>query len=171
MKSQCDSIGWRPDYVVCAVGSGGTYAGVYLGNSEFDLTERILGILVCGTVDAFTAKIEADIRESCQKFQINLPRFDKISLLDGYIGEGYAKTNADQLKLIRHVAGTEGVILDPVYTGKTFYGMFREVQKGTIPRNSNVLFIHTGGIYGLSAFSENIQNVWPQNTFWNETPS
>lgn len=166
MKQQCQECGWRPDYVICAVGSGGTYSGLYLGNAIFSLTDHIIGVLVCGTIEQFRNKISSDILETCRIHQIKPPSLAGIELLDGYYGEGYAKTNALQLQCIRYVAEQEGMILDPVYTGKAFFGMAQERMKGRIPIKSNVLFIHTGGIYGLSAFTEEMFKEWPEMSFW-----
>lgn len=168
MKQQCIESGWSPDFVICAVGSGGTYSGLFLGNTIFSLASHILGVLVCGTIQQFHDKISNDVAETCYNSQIPVPNEEAIKLLDGYYGEGYAKTNATQLRLIRKVAEREGMVLDPVYTGKAFYGMIQEIQKGRIPKGSNVLFIHTGGVYGLSAFTNEMHEEWPDMSFWNE---
>ncbi|MBN2329112.1 MAG: D-cysteine desulfhydrase family protein [Candidatus Omnitrophica bacterium] len=166
MQTQCLEMKWKPDFVVCAVGSGGTYSGLFLGNSLFPITSHILGVLVCGTVSQFCDKIKKDISEACDQNNLAVPDLSAIELVDGYIGEGYAKTNASQLQLIRKVAGAEGMILDPVYTGKTFAGLYGECLKGRIPKQANVLFIHTGGIFGLSSFSDEMKKVWPSMDYW-----
>jgi D-cysteine desulfhydrase len=168
MKQQCVENNWLPDSVICAVGSGGTYSGLFLGNALYSLAAHILGVLVCGTIKQFREKISNDIAETCYNSQISQPSEETIELLDGYYGEGYAKTNSSHLRLIRKVAETEGMVLDPVYTGKAFYGMIQEIQKGRIPAKSNVLFIHTGGLCGLSAFTDEMNEEWPDPTFWNE---
>ncbi|MGC9326080.1 MAG: 1-aminocyclopropane-1-carboxylate deaminase/D-cysteine desulfhydrase, partial [Candidatus Hinthialibacter sp.] len=166
MQAQCLEMKWKPDIVVCAVGSAGTYSGLFLGNSLFPITSRILGVLVCGTVDQFCDKIRKDVSETCGQRNFDLPDFSAIELIGGYIGEGYAKTNASQLQLIRKVAEAEGLILDPVYTGKTFAGLCGECLEGRIPKQSKVLFIHTGGIFGLSSFAGEMKKVWPSMDYW-----
>ncbi len=170
MANQCEKARWKPDFIICAVGSGGTYAGLYLGNELFGLTEQIWGILVCGTVESFREKIARDVEEASKKNQIPVPKFDKIVLIDGYYGTGYAKTNSAQLQLIRQTAEWEGLILDPVYTGKAFYGLAQERMKGRIPAGSKVLFLHTGGIYGLSAFTQDMAREWPNPVYWKNDP-
>ncbi len=168
MKIQSDALPWKPDYVICAVGSGGTYSGLFLGNELYSYTKHVTGILVCGTVEQFRKKIIDDVRESCRMYTSPFPDFSKIELLNGYYGSGYAKTNSEQMRFIRHVAEMEGMILDPVYTGKAFYGLNEELKKGYIPQNSKVLFIHTGGIYGLSAFASAMREEWPDSHYWKD---
>ncbi len=79
--------------------------------------------------------------------------------IDGYKGLGYAISKDDELKFINGVARKEGVILDPVYTGKAFYGLYNEIQKGTFDDHENILFIHTGGLYGLFPKQEQIAKL------------
>jgi D-cysteine desulfhydrase len=65
------------------------------------------------------------------------------------VGRGYALTRPEGLALIREVARTEGVVLDPVYTGKAFYGMAHELAKDQRRFGKRIIFMHTGGIFGL----------------------
>ncbi|MBQ4258342.1 MAG: D-cysteine desulfhydrase family protein, partial [Clostridia bacterium] len=81
------------------------------------------------------------------------------TFIDGYKGLGYAISKPDELSFIAHVAKTEGIILDPVYTGKAFYGLYREVEKGSFDSCERILFIHTGGQYGLFPKQEQISEV------------
>ena len=77
---------------------------------------------------------------------------EEICLIDGYVGEGYAVSRKEELELISEVARLEGLILDPVYTGKTMFGLRDQIRKGRFKPDENVLFIHTGGIFSLFAF-------------------
>jgi D-cysteine desulfhydrase len=167
IRDQCAEENWFPDTLACAVGSGGTYAGLFLGNLLFRPAASVLGILVCGTVESFSSKIERDVRETCARFEIQETiNTESIRLIDGYIAGGYAKTNSEQLRFIRHVAQQEAIFLDPVYTGKAFYGIYREIQAGRIPPNSRILLIHTGGIFGFSAFAEEMAAEWKSVASW-----
>jgi len=168
MQKQCDASGWKPDIVVCAFGSGGTYAGLYLGNHLFPLTQRILGVLVYGSVEPFTQKVITEINEACKRHDISAPSFDQIELIDGYYCEAYAKTNSEHLRFIRHVAEVEGIILDPVYTGKAMFGLHEEIKKNHIAKNAKVLFIHTGGIFGWSVFTEEASREWASMNHWED---
>lgn len=78
-----------------------------------------------------------------------------IEINDKYIGIGYALSRPEELEFIKKVARAECVILDPVYTGKAMYGLYNELQPGgNIPKGGNILFIHTGGLFGLFPVSE-----------------
>lgn len=70
-------------------------------------------------------------------------------ILDGYVGDGYAISRPEELEFICDIAETEGIILDPVYTGKAMKGLYTEIKKGTFKDSKNILFIHTGGLFGL----------------------
>ncbi|MDM8538211.1 hypothetical protein QUF70_15770, partial [Desulfobacterales bacterium HSG17] len=72
-----------------------------------------------------------------------------IEIIDGYVGRGYALSRPEELSLICDLAKTEGIFLDPVYTGKAFYGMIKELEKDPNCFGPKIMFIHTGGIFGL----------------------
>ncbi len=75
---------------------------------------------------------------------------EDIRILDGYVGPGYGISTSEQMDTIKLVAKTEGIILDPVYTGKAMYGLIEEIKKGEyFHKGDRVLFIHTGGHFGL----------------------
>jgi D-cysteine desulfhydrase len=78
-------------------------------------------------------------------------RFDRseIEIRDGYVGRGYAKSRPEELALLRDVARAEGIVLDPVYTGKAFYGLTRELARDPRAFGERIVFLHTGGIFGL----------------------
>lgn len=167
LKDQCDADDWHPDTVVCAVGSGGTYAGLVLGNTLHGLNSHIRGVIVCDSVAHFSAKARDDIREACTRFRMDAhPPDDSHSLVDGYVAGGYAKTNDEQLGFLREVARSEALILDPVYTNKAFFGLYSEVKAGRIAKGSRVLFIHTGGIFGLSAYARPMTELWGSVERW-----
>ncbi|MFB3784785.1 MAG: 1-aminocyclopropane-1-carboxylate deaminase/D-cysteine desulfhydrase [bacterium] len=167
IKDQCADLGWQPDCLVCAVGSGGTYAGLYLGNALESMAERVIGITVCQDADYFQPRILREASRAARMLQSGLTLDPGgITLVDGYAGAGYAKTSPEQLRLLRHAAEREGLILDPVYTGKAFAGVRGEIANGSIPRGSRVLFLHTGGIFGLSAFTGEMAGMWDSLTYW-----
>ena len=147
--SQEKQLGVTFDTIVCATGSGGTYSGLYLGNRLFKASRRIVGITVCDNQDYFK-KVCGRVVDETLSLLGEAPDGDKaFTFIDGYKGLGYALSKADELKFIADIAAREGIILDPVYTGKAFYGLYQEVQKGTFDACENILFIHTGGQYGL----------------------
>lgn len=145
------NLGIKFDTIGVTVGSSGTYAGLVLGNKVLNDSKAIIaGINICDTADFFKEKTLEIIEESkgyCDfKSDITL---DDLTIIDGYVGEGYGLPMEEQIEFIKEIAALEGVILDPVYTGKAFYGLVNEIKKGRFKDAKNILFIHTGGLYGL----------------------
>jgi D-cysteine desulfhydrase len=140
-----------PDVIVVPCGSAGTLAGLLIGKHIFELSCDILGISVSAEVAYFQEKVLNIVEEFCQKYREVRVDKDDIQVLDGYIGAGYGLSRPDELRFIAHVARSEGIILDPTYTGKAFYGLVQEIQKGRFTKGQDILFIHTGGIFGLLA--------------------
>ena len=138
------------DTVVVAVGSGGTYSGLCTANKELSLGKRVLGFAVASDREYFTNKIHNINVEAGEIAGLkSVFTEDDIEINDKYIGIGYALSRPEELAFIRHIASREALILDPVYTGKAMYGLYNEIKEGKVPCGSNVLFIHTGGLFGL----------------------
>lgn len=148
--SQEKEMGLHFDMIVSAVGSGGTYAGMFLGNKILKNDAHIYGVNVCDNREYFKNRIEEILFESMNYMntKINFSK-DEINIIDGYVGKGYALSRPEELEFIHNLAKLEGVILDPVYTGKAMYGLTQEIQKGNFNNYKNILFIHTGGLFGL----------------------
>ena len=144
-------LGITFDTIVTAVGSGGTFAGLYLGNKLTESNKKIVGINVCDSAEYFKDKVCSILEEvktyiPDRKFEITK---DDMHIINGYVGDGYALSRPEELEFICDFAEAEGIILDPVYTGKTMRGLYTELKKGTFKDSKNILFIHTGGIFGL----------------------
>jgi len=140
-----------PLTIVYAAGSGGTGAGLILGCRLHGLDARVVGINVCDDRDTFVRLIGDICEQARTDFSLGVP-FDRqrdIEIIDGYVGRGYALSQPDELRLICDVARTEGIFLDPVYTGKAFFGMVRELQRRPGCFGPRVVFVHTGGLFGL----------------------
>jgi D-cysteine desulfhydrase len=138
------------DRVVCAIGSGGTYAGLFLGSRAFGWKVKVTGFNVCYTADYFKNRIGNLVVSFLKKYRWKI-RVDlnELDVVDGYVGEGYARSRPVERDLISAVARNSGIILDPVYTGKAMLGVIEEARKGTIGSKEKILFLHSGGIYGL----------------------
>lgn len=150
IKNQLLEKNIRIDYIVCSTGSGGTQAGLLMGSKLFMPEAKIIGFSVCDNEKYFKAKIRELIAGAEKKFNHDFFIKDEdITIVDGYMGRGYAVSRIEELELIHDVARRTGIILDPVYTGKAFYGLLEEIRKGRFGKNSSILFLHTGGIYGL----------------------
>jgi D-cysteine desulfhydrase len=152
LKADCARAGFVPDYLLCPVGSGGTLAGLILGNALYKLGATVSSINVDEDAEYFVAKVGADLQRWKERYGQTLD-VDAlpINVIEGYLGAGYGKAGPEVLWTIRRVARTEGIILDPVYTGKAFHGLLSEIERGRFKGASNIIFLHTGGIFGLLA--------------------
>ncbi|MBW8054341.1 MAG: D-cysteine desulfhydrase family protein [Nitrospira sp.] len=153
LKADCKRHGFAPDYIICATGSGGTQTGLIAGNALHQLGATIWGINVDDNDAAtFKRKIRADLRAWKNRYQQHLD-VDALSIevIEGYVGPGYGKAEPPVFETITRVGRTEGIILDPVYTGKAFHGLIKEIESGRLADASNIVFIHSGGIFGLLA--------------------
>ena len=145
--------------IVVATGSGGTYAGLYLANEVQKLGKRVIGMAVCDDTEYFTNIAHNIATEALQYLpqeygNESLER-KNIEINDKYVGIGYAQSRPEELEFIKKFARQEAVILDPVYTGKAMYGIYNELQNGgNLNKDDNILFIHTGGLFGLFPVSE-----------------
>lgn len=148
--TQEKDMGVHFDGIFIAVGSGGTHAGLLLGSKVLGSTAQIYGINVCDDENYFKDRIHEILLESNEYLDRDI-QFDKseINIIDGYVGRGYALSTPVELNFINEFARLEGIILDPVYTGKGMYGLTEEIKKGIFKDFKNILFIHTGGLFGL----------------------
>jgi D-cysteine desulfhydrase len=152
LASDFDAQGIDPDWVVSAAGSGGTLGGLILGKQIHSLDTEMVAFNVCDDEGYFLEKIRSDFnlwRDRYEAGQIDVSSLP-INVIDGYVGPGYGRADAGVFDTIRQVARTEGVILDPVYTGKAFTAMLQEMKPGgRLSGAEDIVFVHTGGIFGL----------------------
>lgn len=153
----------NPVTVVYACGSGGTGAGLVMGAKLFRLAERgirVAGVNVCDDRDYFIRGITAICQEAEVRWQLDLGiTAGDIDIVDGHVGAGYAKSRPEELATIRDVCRSDGIVLDPVYTGKAFHGVVTELRANPTRFGSAVAFIHTGGMFGLFATPDAIAQV------------
>lgn len=160
LSEDCAEHNIEPGAVVTAAGSGGTQAGLIVGAELFRLDTPVYGINVCDDEQYFTRKIEEDISDWKQRYpesadNINISSLT-VNIIDGYVGRGYAKASSNVMNTIKLLACTEGIILDPVYTGKAFDGLLQELDKGRFANEKDIIFIHTGGIFGLFPYANQL---------------
>ncbi|CAB1083817.1 pyridoxal phosphate-dependent deaminase, putative [Olavius algarvensis Delta 1 endosymbiont] len=137
--------------IISATASGGTTAGLILGAKIFDMNARIAGVNVCDDRDYFIDEIGTICENAIAEFHLDIDfaRERDIDIIDGYVGHGYGLSRPVELALLKEVAQTEGIFLDPVYTGKAFFGIVEELKRDPKCFGERVIFIHTGGIFGL----------------------
>ncbi len=151
---QYSELGFVPESIYCATGSAGTQSGLTVGSYLSGVETQVVGIAVCDSKEYFLNKILNDVDQWQNKYQSYIDTHTCISkqlsicTLDEYIGPGYARPYPEMLKQLQELAALEGVVLDPVYTGKAFHGMVEEIKKGNLNHINNVVFIHTGGTFG-----------------------
>ncbi len=141
----------RRTTIVVATGSGGTTAGLILGTRLLDLNTRIAAVNVCDDRDYFLEVIGTICETAITTYGLDIPfeRERDIDIVDGYVGRGYALSRPEEMALIIDIARREGLFLDPVYTGKAFYGMIQELKRDPCCFGERIIFIHTGGLFGL----------------------
>jgi len=141
----------RRTTIIVATGSGGTTAGLILGTRLLGLNTRIAAVNVCDDRDYFLEAIGTICETAIVTYglDISFKRERDIDIVDGYVGRGYALSRPEELSMIVDVARREGLFLDPVYTGKAFYGMVQELKRDPRCFGDRIIFIHTGGLFGL----------------------
>ncbi|MBO6566894.1 MAG: D-cysteine desulfhydrase family protein [Pseudomonadales bacterium] len=150
LKSDFESLELKPDAIVSATGSGGTLAGLILGNHLYKVDTTIYAFNVCDDEAYFLKKISEDFTAWRSRYDIEVNSADiPINVIEGYVGPGYGRANPEVFDTIHRVARLEGIVLDPVYTGKAFHGMLTELDQGRFQGMKDIVFVHTGGMLGL----------------------
>ena len=150
IANQAEDLGVDFDIIVSATGSGGTYAGLTLGAKLFLPGTVSVGIGVCD--DPFEA-ISLDLMEgTAALLEADVPVEAADIHIHYHIGPGYAIPSPEGAAAVRRLARTEGILVDPVYTGKALAGFFQLLEEDSAFRDAeNILFLHTGGAGALFA--------------------
>ena len=150
MEEICKFKNVKFDYIVSATGSGGTLAGLILGNCFFDYKAQVYGVNVCDDAEYFINKVNSIFDKFEERYKIKLKRPAlKINIIEGFVGKGYALNTQEELEDLKSIARLEGIVLDPTYTVKAFRGLIENVKNGLFKKNKKILFIHTGGLFGI----------------------
>ena len=144
-------------YLVLANGGGATQSGLVLGSKYLKANYEVIGISVFNNKDAAVATVieHTDAVSDFLGLGVKIVP-DDFEVHDSYVGKGYAIPTKECIDAIRLVAQTEGIFLDPVYTGKAMAGLIDLIKKGRFKRTDTVLFIHTGGIPALFAYHQEV---------------
>lgn len=139
--------------VVCTV-TGSTHAGMIAGFAGQDRPRRVIGIDASATLEKTRDQVGRIARHTAELIGLGRElRDDEITVMEGWAGERYGIPVQSTLDAIRLTGSLEGVILDPVYEGKSMAGLIDLVKRKEIPAGSNVLYAHLGGQLALNAYS------------------
>ena len=141
--------GLQIDRVVTASGSSGTHAGLVTGLYG-DIP--VVGIDVSRPKDAQEELVYSLVEATAERVgRGSIPR-DAVLCFDDYVGPGYSRPTPEMAEAVQMLARLEGILLDPVYTGKTMAGLIDLTRKGFFGEDGNILFLHTGGSPALYAY-------------------
>jgi D-cysteine desulfhydrase family pyridoxal phosphate-dependent enzyme len=153
---QANSAGVADAWIVIATGSGGTLAGLLAGLRSIGSSLRLVGIDVASIWTSYPELVARIANEALE--QLGLPALVEpvdVALIEHtYVGRGYAVPTTAGIAAIRRLAQTEGLLLDPTYTGKAFAGLLGLHETGHFGDDEPVIFWHTGGMPGL--FTERV---------------
>lgn len=152
LMEQCRAMDWMPDALYLATGTGGTLAGLAAGRALLGGGPRIVGVAVSRKGPEYEEKC-ANLANGALEW---LGTAERVSARDfeverGYFAPGYEQPNERATRAIRMLARTEGLLTDPVYTGKALAGLLGAIESGEIPQGGRVVFWHTGGATALFA--------------------
>ncbi|MEV7629995.1 1-aminocyclopropane-1-carboxylate deaminase [Actinoplanes sp. NPDC089786] len=139
--------------VVCSV-TGSTHAGMIAGFAGQDRRRRVLGIDASAKLAETTDQVARIARNTAELIGLGRDlRDDEITVLPGWAGDRYGIPVDSTIEAIRLTGRLEGMIIDPVYEGKSMAGLISLIQQGEIPKSSTVLYAHLGGQPALNAYS------------------
>ncbi|EKN71657.1 D-cysteine desulfhydrase [Neobacillus bataviensis LMG 21833] len=145
------------DHIVVPSGSGGTQVGLILGFSGSRHEHNILGINVSRSTELQEELISGLLERVCSYYDVAGKISENVIRCNGeYVGQGYAIPTEGMIEAVQLVAQTEGILLDPVYTGKAMAGLIDYVRTGQFKEGEKVLFVHTGGSPALYQYAETI---------------
>jgi D-cysteine desulfhydrase len=146
------------DFIVFASSSGGTQAGMVLGAKVYGFHGRILGISIDRPAEELKTQVAALATATATHLGLEtLSVVSDVEVNDDYIGPGYSILTEVERDAIRMVAELEGILLDPVYTGRAMGGLIDLIRWGAFTRSQRVLFWHTGGTPALFAYGKELQ--------------
>nr|WP_294524138.1 D-cysteine desulfhydrase [uncultured Rhodopila sp.] len=154
LMQQADEIGLRIDRIVTATGSAGTQAGLVVGLEGTNANVPVLGIGVRLPREPQEEKVYLLTVATASRLGIkaSIAREAVVANCD-YVGAGYGVPTKGMGEAVRMMAEEEGILLDPVYSGKAMAGLIDLIRKGTFARDETIVFLHTGGAAGLFGYN------------------
>lgn len=154
---QAFDLGIDIDRVVCASGSAGTHAGLVAGFYGSNSNIPVIGINVSRSRGEQEGLVYDLVKETARHVGVNaeIPAA-AVRCFDEYVGPGYSLPTPEMAEAVRMLARLEGVLIDPVYTGKAMAGLIDLVRKGEFKSDERILFVHTGGSPALYVYMNDI---------------
>ncbi len=155
LVQQANDMGLKVDRLVHATGSAGTQAGLVAGLHAMSSPIRVLGIGVRNPKDKQEAAVLKLARATLERLGVEreLPA-EAVEANCDYVGPGYGRPTPGMVEAVQMLARTEGIFLDPVYSGKGMAGLIDLIRTGTFKQGENVVFLHTGGAVGLFGYTD-----------------
>jgi D-cysteine desulfhydrase len=155
--AQTFDLGINIDRIVCASGSAGTHAGLVTGFHGNNSNIPIIGIDVSRPKGEQEELVYDLVQSTAKHVGVNsdIPR-EAVVCFDEYVGPGYSLPTPEMAEAARMLARLEGILIDPVYTGKAMAGLIDLVRKGIFDKKETLLFIHTGGSPALYVYMNEI---------------
>jgi L-cysteate sulfo-lyase len=153
IDNQARGMGLERAWLVVAVGTGGTLAGLMAGLALCGSPLQLVGIDVGKLWKGFPASIAHTASQLCQK--LGYPQafsMEDVPMIEHtYVGEAYGEPTSECLGAVKRLACSEGLLLDPIYTAKAFAGLIDLLERNALADNQPVIFLHTGGVPALFA--------------------
>lgn len=154
MMDQAQAAGWRVDHVVTASSSGGTQAGMAVGAWAAGFAGQVHGVSIDRSAADFQPALAALATQTASLLGVAHDfQAGEMIVHDAYLGGGYGVLGDDERAAIRLLAATEGLLADPVYTGRALAGLLDMIREGRFRADETVVFWHTGGLPALFAYA------------------
>ncbi len=157
IMAQLFDKGINIDHMVIPSGSAGTHAGIITGLVGVNANIPVTGVSVNRNKELQTNAVWNLAKATAERVGVAAEiTKDMIQVTDEYVGPGYSIPSDGMVEAVQLLARTEGILLDPVYTGKVMAGLIGMVRKGKFKKEDNILFLHTGGSPALYAYEETV---------------
>ena len=152
---QQEELGIAFDCLVHATSSGSTQAGLIAGFHALGIPIDVIGIEVNAALKATSNVVSKITAETLELLNVTRALPDSaVHIEGGYAGPAYGYPDGQTLDAIRLVGKVEGILLDPVYEGKSMAALIDMVRSGVLAKSSRILFVHLGGTTALHAYSD-----------------
>jgi D-cysteine desulfhydrase len=162
LLEQAKDVGLAVGHIVHATGSAGTTAGLALGCAVWGHPEiDVVGVAVCDDRAYFDRRVNEILDQAVGQWYVahEVRGRARWRIVEGHQGLGYAQTTPGEMDVLARVARREGLLLDPVYTGRAFLGLMAEARAGRLAGPGATVFVHTGGLFGVFAFAREVSDA------------